>query len=371
MRVLQVIAPPKRLKTGGAANVVANLSASLAARGHKVIVASTAGRPFTLRLAELGLDVRAVALTGKLNPFAALALANLARAESIQILHAHLSTAAVAASLAGRIARLPVAVTVHGMTHAFYCRLANRVIAVSQAVCQHMVQRGIAPDRVVVVRNGVDIERFSSLPTRECARQLLGLPADARVVGTVGRLSEAKGHRYLLEAGAGLKSRFPQLRVLVVGEGEALAALVRRTRSLQLEGRVVLTGYRQDIDVVLAALDIYVQPSLEEGLGLAVMEAMAAGLPVVVTRVGGLPELVENGRTGLLVAPGDARALSDAIGLLLSDDELRARLGEAARTHVRAHHGWGKVAEQVERVYYSLLRRHGTSLAVSPPPPDA
>jgi len=357
VKILQVIAPPKRLKPGGAEGVVVNLSKTLQARGHTVVVATTAGRPFTTHLGQLGFDTRPIRLSGKLNVLAALALAKLARAESIEVLHAHLSTAAVAAGIAGRVTRLPVVATVHGMTHVLYYRLADQVIAVSQAVLEHLVRCGLPRRRIVVIRNGVDVRRFDDLLDKEQARGLLGLPLAAQVVGTVGRLSQAKGHQYLLQAIARLRPGFPQLRGLIVGDGEALPALLRLADSLQLAGRVTFAGWREDIDVVMSAMDIYVQPSLEEGLGLAVMEAMATGLPVVGTRVGGIPELIEDGRTGFLVAPGDVLALSDAIGLLLSNGELRARLGGAARAHVRAHHSWERVAEQVELVYHSLSHR--------------
>jgi len=370
VRVLQAIVPPRELRPGGAEGVVLHLSRALQARGHSVVVAATAGRPFTKDLEQLDIDVRPMRLSGKLNVLAALALARVARAESADVLHAHLSTAGVLAGVAGRIAGIPTVATVHGMTHPFYYRMVDHIVAVSEAVSQHLLRCGVTPRRITVVKNGVDASLFGQLPTREHARSMFGLPLQAQTVGSVGRLSEAKGHKYLLRAVALLRQRYPELRVMIVGGGEKLPCLLSEAEQLGIASHVMFAGYRKDVDVVLAALDLYVQPSLEEGLGLAVMEAMAARVPVVGTRVGGIPELIEDGRTGLLVPARDPALLADAIARLLTDARLRARLADAARAHVRMHHTWPRAAEQVELVYQSLLEQRGAATAPGPTTPD-
>jgi glycosyltransferase involved in cell wall biosynthesis len=212
---------------------------------------------------------------------------------------------------------------------------AHRLIAVSEAVARSARVSLGSLRRLVVVRNGVDLARFDDpcLPSRDAMRRALGLPPDAPVALCVARLSPEKDVAAFLEAAALVPETAANF--LVAGDGPLRPSLEQQIELLRLKDRARLLGARQDIPALLRAADVLCVPSREEGLGLAAVEAMASGLPVVATRVGGLPEVVTDGETGLLVAPGDRAALAAALTGLLSSPAYARRLGEAGRARAR------------------------------------
>jgi len=207
-----------------------------------------------------------------------------------------------------------------------------------------------------VIRNGVDVERFAPRPPDEALRSSLGLPSRAPLVVAVSRLNPMKGIDDLLKAAALLEGRFDEARFVIVGDGASRRDLEEQARLLGLAGRVLFTGTRLDVAAILSQAAISVAPSLSEGLSNVVLESMAAGVPVVATRVGGTPELLEDGVTGLLVPPCDAPALAVAIGRLLEDEPLARRLGEAARARAVDRFSMQHMVRQTEELYRALLR---------------
>ena len=207
--------------------------------------------------------------------------------------------------------------------------------------------------KMIVIGHGVDATARPA--TREEARRSLGLPQQGPLIGAVGRLSPEKGQNVLLQALPSVLAAFPQAACVLAGEGPARAALEAEARRLGIGDRVVFLGLRRDVPMVLAALDLFVQPSIYEGFGLSLLEAMAAGLPVVASRVGGIPELIEDGRTGLLVPPQDPMALAGAVVRLLGDSEGARRLGEAAASRSRERFSLGRVADRVDALYRNIL----------------
>lgn len=175
-------------------------------------------------------------------------------------------------------------------------------------------------------------------------------------IGTAGRLVPMKGMEYLIRAMAILRAEFPELRLEIAGTGSKRRALEEESRKLGLEGCVVFLGWRVDLAEVRSGWDVYVQPSVIEPMGLAVLEAMAAGLPVVATKVGGLPELVEEGRTGWLVSPRDPEALAGRIRTLLLDGETRRAMGAAGRARAETEFSPERMCAQVAEVYEEVLR---------------
>jgi len=243
---------------------------------------------------------------------------------------------------AARLAGIPALYTEHSntrpeeralwLTQPRLTRWAKEVVAVSDTVRDYLVTRQrIQPDRVQVVPNGIDLSPYEALPAAAEARQALGLPADALVIGHVGRLVPVKHQALLLEAFAQLADDHPQAQLVLAGDGplrEELAADAARRR---LDGRVHLLGRRDDVPAVLAAMDVFCLCSHSEGLPLALVEAMAAGLPAVATTSAG-KDLVIDGQTGWLTPPGEAAALAGRLGELLRDAAARRAMGEAART---------------------------------------
>jgi glycosyltransferase involved in cell wall biosynthesis len=209
------------------------------------------------------------------------------------------------------------------------------------------------PERFRVIHSGVDFAPFDADPTgREQVRIELGIPDDALVVGTLGRLAAVKGQVDLVTAFAALDR--PRAWLLLVGDGEERPSLEAQARFLGLTERVVFAGWRQDVHRVLRAMDLFALPSLNEGMGKALVEAMYAGLPVVAAAVGGIPELVEPGRTGLLVRPRAPAELAAALASLATDPAARERLGREARLHA-AGYSVTRMVSAIEKVYEELI----------------
>jgi peptidoglycan/xylan/chitin deacetylase (PgdA/CDA1 family) len=265
--------------------------------------------------------------------------------------------------LAARLAAVPLLIhtqhntqvfTTYGARERFKFRVAsrlfNRVVAVGAETDRELARAGVRAARRVVIRNGIEVSRFASSPTAESSGPS-ALPVQ-RVVGTVARLATEKGVDRLLEALPRLLPGNADVRLVIVGDGPERAALEALARSLDVSDRVTFLGFRPRVSEVLPLFDVFVLPSRTEGIPLALLEAMAAGRACVATAVGGVPEVIQDGVTGVLVAPDDPAALSTAIGALLGDPERRQHLGGAACAHVQRE--WSEDA--MARGYAALYR---------------
>ncbi|MBA3585933.1 MAG: glycosyltransferase [Gemmatimonadetes bacterium] len=232
----------------------------------------------------------------------------------------------------------------------------DRYIAVSEEVARRMRARFRVPaSKLQVVRNGIDLDRYCRAADPRL-RLLLARDEPRAVVLTVARLDPQKGHEYLLAAAAAI----PQAVFVFAGEGEERPRLERMARALGVADRVRFLGHRSDIPDLLAVCDVFVLPSLYEGLPLAVLEAMAAAKPVVATAVGGTDEAVTNGKSGLLVPPAEPSALADAIRTVLGDPTVARRLGEAGQARARREFSASRMIREVSGVYEDLLERVGS-----------
>jgi glycosyltransferase involved in cell wall biosynthesis len=349
MRIVQFITPSQ---IGGAEVHVLSLAARLRRRGHEVTVVCPRGRALERELRARGLPLWAPRTTGKFDPATLLRLAGRLRRWRADVLHTHLSTASLLGSLAARLVGVPAIATVHGLNTRTCFRFAGRLIAVSQAVKQHLVAQGVPADRIRVIYNGIDLPLGPKAARRDLAAGMMRL-SQAVVVGTVGRLGPEKGHRYLLEAVAELARRreLPPIQVLIVGEGRELVALRALAARLGIAERVTFAGFQRDVWPYLAAMDVFVLPSLKEGLSLSALEAMALGKPVVASRVGGTPEVVEDGVTGMLGPPRDGSALAEALASLLGRRQAMAEMGKAGRQRVAERFDAERMANQIEHLY--------------------
>jgi glycosyltransferase involved in cell wall biosynthesis len=227
----------------------------------------------------------------------------------------------------------------------------DRLIAVSRSIVDKLRQEGRDAAPISLIHNGVDLERYDHQGPCCTLRDEYDLPAEGPIVGVVARLEPEKGHPTLLEAWRTIAAAVPDATLLVVGEGSQRAALEALAADLGVADRVVFTGRRDDVPAVTAALDVAVLPSYREALGLTVLEAMALSRPVVASNVGGIPEMIEDGVTGLLVPPRDAGALAAAILRLLRDHPLADTLGRAGHDLVHESFCIELMVAAVEQIY--------------------
>ena len=241
-------------------------------------------------------------------------------------------------------------------------QFTDTVVVNSAAVADFATGQGwISNAKVQVVYNGIDLGPFRNLPNRSAVRAALGLAADVPVIGTVGRLTRQKGHLYLIEAAARLLPRWPKLRVVIVGgpghpSESCREQIIAAVEKAGLQDCVLFTGMRDDVPDILPALDVFVFPSEFEGFGLAAVEAMAAGLPVVASGVDGLKEVVANQVTGLLVPPKDSAALAHAIAQILKTPQLGAQMGAAGRRRAQERFSGEGMTRHLESLYLSAVR---------------
>lgn len=373
-----------RLIRGGAAKVLMELVRRLPRDRYEqsVICGASADEALVREAADAGAQVvvndhlvREIRLRKDMG--AALSLMAQLRKLRPDILHLHTYKAGVVGSLVSRLAGLRAVVfSPHGHIFAAQANISGvppagaklkllkrltqfaqkfpvKIVALSNADRDQQIELKLGrPEQYVVIPNGLDLEEFGQrgLRPREAARA--GLRVNGRVIGTVGRLAREKGHEVLLRALAKLPD---DVQLVIVGEGEQYAALERQAAERGLAERVRFTGY-VDSRLVLRAFDIYVQPSYYEGFGLSILEAMAAGLPVVACRVGGVADVVVDGETGLLVPAGDPEALATAVRRMLQDSELARRCGEAAAQRVRDLFSVEKMISAYDALYRETLR---------------
>ena len=295
------------------------------------------------------------------------------REHAPDIVHAHLIPATQVGWLAARLTHVPAVTTVHftfdclnrgrmvrRLAAASY-RLYGGIFAISEAVrASVVVECDVPEDRVTVLRNGVDFARLDRCgpDARETARRTLGLGPEHTAIGYVGRLDRIKGVHILVTAFARLRTEFPAVRLVIVGGGDQRKRLESLAQDLDLGGSVIFAGEQHDAAAHLAAVDLFVLPSLTEGLGLSLVEAMAAGLPVVASRAGGIPEVVSHDETGLLFAPGNSEDLASCLNEMMRFPGLRRRLAAAGKAAVRREFA---IDGHVERLYAEYDRMIGTS----------
>lgn len=232
----------------------------------------------------------------------------------------------------------------------------DRAIAVSEATREMWVRRIGLPDaRVTALHNGVDPGHFKRRLGRRVAKAALGLPGDAVVIGGVGRLVAVKGYAHLIDAAAELANEFPDMHLVLAGDGPDRAELCRQVERAGLGARVHLQGWTSDVRAIYDALDVFVMPSLSEALPFALLEAMAHELPTVASGVGGIPEIIVNGQTGMLARPSDGTALAAVLRPLLASAELRQRMGAAGRQRVVRHFHESECVRKTIQVYREIL----------------
>lgn len=350
---------------GGAESMVLALADGLAARGIDVRPAVFAGGEgwLTQRLQAAGHSVYLPKLSRPLDAGVAVHMARWVREQRLSVLHAHEFTMGFYAGVAGALARTPHVLTMHGGTTfatamrrrvalGLSARRATAVVGVSESTCEHLATSlNMAASRVELVPNGVRHRPGD----RDATRAALGLGRADQLLLAVGNLYEVKGHSTLVAAAAQVVHRegLPPWRIAIAGRGDQERSLREHITAAGLDGHVQLLGLRSDIPDLLAAADGWVMPSLNEGLPLALLEAMLAGLPVVASAVGGIPTLVRPGETGVLVPTGNAEALADALETLLRQPHRAQALAHEGRRLVNEQYSFDAMIDR----YLSIYRR--------------
>jgi glycosyltransferase involved in cell wall biosynthesis len=349
----------------GGQNQVLLTVTGLSEHGHPAVLVAHEGGELKRRASE-GLRFIGLSPRSEFDVHAGWQLAKILADVRPRVLHAHDPMAVSVAAMALQIRPTPpdrplvVAsrrVDFHLKRHAFskwkYASV-DVFIAASGLIASILEADGIARDRIDVVHDGVNITAIDKQPEID-AHAAFWLPHGAPLVVNVAALAPHKGQRHLVAAAARVVRRIPDARFVILGEGELREPLERQVRDLGLERHVSLPGFRTDVIGLLKTVDLFVMSSVTEGLGSAVLEAMACRRAVVATRAGGLPEAVDDGRTGLLVPPQDEAALADAIVRVLEDAALRRALGEAGRARVESEFGVDRLVEKTLEVYERRL----------------
>ena len=364
MRVLHV--EGGRHLYGGSIQVL-HLVKGLAARGHDNLLACPKGCDLALAAAPYA-DVHGLAMRGDADASIAWRLRRLIRQTGPDLVHLHSRIGADTwGGVAARLARVPVIHTRRvdnpepRWLVALKYRLHDRVIAISEGIGRVLLSEGLPAQKLRVVRSAVDWERYA----RPCARPevaaRLGVPADALLVGVVAQLIHRKGHRVFIDALPPLAAAHPDLRVVFFGQGPMESELRKAIAAAGLAAVVTLAGFRDDLEEILPCLDLLVHPATMEGLGVSLLQAASAAVPIVASRAGGIPEAVREGENGVLVPPDDARALGAAVAALLADPERRRALGSGGRALMAREFSVDAMVDGNLKVYQELVPTRGST----------
>lgn len=367
MNILYLI---NHLNIGGITSYSLALSRGIIRRGHRVYVASSGGEMLSEFIKEGALYIHIPINTKQeVGPKIMLCMFKLLpviKKNNIDLIHSNSRTTQVLGSLLSIFTGTPHISTCHGFfKKRFFRRIfpcwGKKTIAISEPVKEHLcVDFKVRPENIAVIHNGIDTCRFAfekdTLQARRAVnRKVFGLNTNDFVVGIIARLSGVKGHVYLIRAMQTVIDKYPQAKLLIVGEGKMKDELLKLSRNLGIKNKVFLRTEACDTASVLSSIDIFVMPSLKEGLGLALMEAMAFGLAVIGSNVGGIKSLIQDGHSGLLAEPGNIEQLSAAIIDLLNDAKKREFLGNNARDYITKNFSQEKMVLETEKAYLECL----------------
>lgn len=344
----------------GGALQVCYLLEGLAQQGVNNILVCTAGSEIAQAAATYASIVE-VPMGGDLDLLFPFRLSRLIRKYQPNVVHVHSRRGAdLWAGVCARLQGIPAVVTrrVDNREWSPFARWKygtyDRVVTISEGIRQVLLSEGLAPDRVQCVHSVVRAENYQVPRDRDWFSKEFGIPADALVIGVIAQLIPRKGHRYLLESVPDLLTHFPSLRIVFFGQGPLQEELSTYISNHNLTGSVLFGGFRRDMPQILPNLDLVVHPALMEGLGVSLLQAAAAGVPIVGARAGGIPEIVHDGVNGYLVEPGDIQTLLQAITRLLDDPSQAEQLGQAGKRIVAEHFSVGRMVQSYQHLYHDV-----------------
>jgi glycosyltransferase involved in cell wall biosynthesis len=289
------------------------------------------------------------------------------RENEVSIIHAHGYKSNIYGFLTAQVLKKPIVSTCHNWiaddrkTRAYYClektvlRWFDKVIAVSEDIKDELRRKGVSEDNMTLIHNGINIHKYSAVS--KTVRSELHIGEKTKVIGTVARLTAEKGLSYLLQAFKAMLSPFPDSVCVIVGDGPLRTELTRRAVELGIGDKVIFTGKRSDLPQIYSTMDIFVLPSLKEGLPMVILEAMASRKPIIATNVGAVPRAVKNGREGILVNPGNVGELSEAIIALAKDGALSEKLAQNAYRKVVGQFSSETMCSRYVETYEEILQR--------------
>ena len=355
---------------GGSETVLACIARNLDSTRYRSVVCLLSEGWLSDHLRNSG--VRYVIIENKrsFDPVFLVKLVHLMKREKIHLVHSHEFMMNVYGAVAARIAQVPMIGTVHSMlyftektrrilAYKLSTRLCSRLVAVSDNLKKLLTDELKVgnPSKILTIYNGIDLNRYVIGYPNLRLRDQMGISAGTLVAGTVGSLFKVKGIPYLLDAVSKVVTCFPNFKLLIIGEGDQESTLRHEVVSMGLEETVEFLGFRNDIPELLNLLDVYICASVSEGLSLSILEAMAAGKPVIATEVGGNPELVIPGKNGFLVPPRNPDALAERIMVALKDKNLRQSMGQMGRRIVEERFSLERMIDNYQILYERLLGR--------------
>jgi glycosyltransferase involved in cell wall biosynthesis len=370
MNVLWII---DSLGPGGAESLMVPLLKSLKEQGVEsrvCVLHIRDGNPTADELQKLGIAVDLVLVKNLRNPFDLFRLVKYIRQYRPNIIHTQLETSDVLGTIAAWLLKIPSVSTIHTLEQPSkrmkkswrnYLRwnclslFSRRVVVVSEVARQHYIQLGYRSEKLLTLYNGIDLKKFNCAGQTDIDKwSILELPNDSVVLVSVAVLREPKGIQYMLQAMPDLLAKVPNMYYVVVGDGQYRATLESLAESLGIKSQVLFMSFRSDIPEILAASDLFVHPTLADALPTVLFEAMAVGVPIIASQVGGVPEILEHDVNGLLVPPANSSSLVDACLRILSDKGLAGRLASIARDTVVRRFDVNQQARNLTQLYQQM-----------------
>jgi len=356
----------------GAENVLLNLGRSLKKEGHRSYVVclkdlSRAEPEIYLESQKQELPGKVVNCRRRFDLKVPGELKNFINQEKIDLIHSHGYKSNFYGLMTAKMSKVPILATVHGWTgetdklrlyenlDKWVVKMMDHLIAVSPMICNELRSLGLNTARVTFIPNGIDVERFDPKKVNADVRKEFGIE-DSFVIGSVGRISNEKGHIYLIKAFEKIQSKIPGARLMIIGDGPLLGELKEYARKHLIANKVIFTGIREDLPSLYRAMDVFVLPSLKEGIPMALLEAMAMEIPVIATDVGGIPYVVSPDQDGILIPPVDPDILAEKISSFLQDEPLRFEIGKKARSKIIERFSLNPLYQSYLKVYQNVKR---------------
>jgi glycosyltransferase involved in cell wall biosynthesis len=353
---------------GGAETVFIQLAEAMGKRGYRSVVVIRGPGWVQQELQRRGIDPIVLESKGSFNVKFLWALVSLVKKENIALIHSHLLGSNVYAAITGLIARVPVVATYHGMVdvspnerfrrtkHQLMRWGISHYVAVSNGLMSNIREQGLlSPEKTTIVYNGIDTSKYARNKDQSI-RESLNLPAGAILVGSLGNVRKAKAYDVLVSAAAQVVARSPEVHFIIAGDKKPsiMKALNEQIEKLNIAANIHFLGFQQDCAAMLAQMDIFLLSSTSEGFSISTIEAMATGLPVLVTRCGGPEEIVEHNRTGWMVEVNNAEAIAEGFRVLLKDAKLCERLAQAGKQHAVGKFGLQNMLSSYDKIYQEL-----------------